>query len=160
MLTLSRCIVTFVALACLTPTVGAQQSAPLGSALVTLIAGPAPSRGGRTEVVRRAQRAPQNLVIVDRNATAEDLAAALAMMTALRAEHGDSLTTDLRARPESARPGPTFHKSAYRTWLVQQLVRLRTTNERAVPGFGTVRSVQITLPAPVRGFTASSGGRE
>ncbi len=160
MLTLSRCILTFAALAYLTPTVDAQQSAPLGSALVTLIAGTSPSRGGRTEVVRRAQRTPQNLVIVDRNATADDLAAALAMITALRIAHGDSLTTDLRARPESVRHGSKWRNSEYRKWLHEQLVRLRTATQSTFPGLGIVRSVQITLPAPARGFTASSGGRE
>jgi len=147
-----------VALACITPAVGAQQPAPLGSALVTLIAGPSPSRGTRTEVVRRAQRAPQNLVIVDKNATAEDLAAALAMINGLRARYGDSLTNDFRARPASMRVGPTWHKSNYRTWLVQQLVRLRSAPQGSFPTFGVVRSVQITLPAPTSGFTATSSG--
>ena len=75
------------------------QTPQLGAIRVTLVAGPAPSKGGRAEVVRRAQRAPQDLVIVDKNATAEDLAAALAMINALRVQYGDSLTADFRARP-------------------------------------------------------------
>src|SRR5688500_12730114 len=136
MWTLSRCILTFLALACLTSTAGAQQSVPLGGALVTLIAGPTPSKGGRSEVLRRAQLRPQNLVIVDRNATADDLAAALGMIGALRAEYGDNLTTDFRARPESMRGGPKWQNSSYRKWLVQQLARLRTASLGAFPGFG------------------------
>ena len=159
MLTPCKYIMAFAGLVCAALPVSAQQSAPLGSALVTLIAGTTPSRGGRTEVVRRAKRTPQNLVIVDRNATAEDLAAALATINVLRVEHGDTLTTDFRVRPESVRPGPSWQKSAYRTWLVQQLVRLRTASQGTFPGIGVVRSVQITLPAPTGTFTELSGGR-
>jgi hypothetical protein len=116
--------------------------------VVTLVAGPTPSKGGRTEIVRRAQGQPQNYVIVDLNATAEDLAAALATINRLRLQFGDSLATDLRARVESARPGPTWQKSAYRTWLIQQLVRLRTAPSARLSDLGAVKSVQIMLPAP------------
>ena len=126
----------------------AAQSPQLGSVRVTLVAGPSPSKGGRTELVRRAQRTPTNIVIVDKNATAEDLAAALVMLNALRAQFGDSLTTDFRARPDVARPGPTWQKSAYRSWLIEQLVRLRTATPAAIADLGVVRSVQIALPAP------------
>lgn len=135
----------------------AQLPAVSTAARVTLVAGAAPSRGGRAEVVRRANRSPQNLVILDRNATAEDLAAALAMINALRAEHGDNLTTDFRARADKVRPGPTFDKSAYRAWLIDQLVRLRSAPERQFGELGVVRTVQITLPAP-RGVTTGNDG--
>ena len=126
---------------------GAQPS-QLGAIRVTLIAGPSPSKGGRTEVVRRAQRAPRDVVIIDRNATADDLAAALTMISALRTQFGDSLSSDFRARPDVVRPGPTWEKSNYRSWLVQQLVRLRTASPAELADFGIVRAVQITLPAP------------
>ena len=136
---------------------GADAQPPqLGAIRVTLIAGPSPSRGGRTEVVRRADRAPRDVVIVDKNATAEDLAAALAMINALRSQFGDSLTADFRARPEVVRPGPTWQKSSYRSWLVQQLVRLRTASPAALADFGTVSAVHITLPAP-RGSITGDG---
>lgn len=134
----------------------AAQSPQLGSVRVTLVAGPSPSKGGRTELVRRAQRTPMNVVIVDKNATAEDLAAALAMLNALRVQFGDSLSTDFRARPDVARPGPTWQKSAYRSWLIEQLVRLRTAAPTRIADLGLVRAVQIMLPAP-RG-TVTSGG--
>jgi hypothetical protein len=127
---------------------GAQQSTSLGAARVTLVAGPAPSRGGRTEVVRRAQRSPKNIVIVDRNATADDLAGALALINALRLQYGDALKNDLRARPDVVRNGPRWEESAYRAWLVEQLVRLRRAPETALDELGMVRAVQITLPAP------------
>jgi hypothetical protein len=126
----------------------AAQTPQLGSVRVTLVAGPSPSKGGRTELVRRAQRTPANIVIVDKNATAEDLAASLVMLNALRAQFGDSLTTDFRARPDVARPGPKWQKSAYRSWLIEQLVRLRTAIPAALADLGVVRSVQIALPAP------------
>lgn len=139
--------------------VSGAQSSPLGAVRVTLIAGPSPARGGRVEVVRRADRAPRDVVIVDKNATAEDLAAGLAMINALRTQFGDSLTADFRARPEVIRPGPTWQNSAYRSWLVEQLVRLRTASPSALADLGTVRAVQVTLPAP-RGIITSDGGRK
>ena len=139
--------------------VGGAQSSPLGAVRVTLIAGPSPARGGRVEVVRRAERAPREVVIVDKNATAEDLAAALAMINALRTQFGDSLTADFRARPEVIRPGPKWPNSSYRSWLVQQLVRLRTAAPADLADLGTVRAVQVTLPAP-RGIITSDGGRK
>lgn len=152
-------IVAAAAIAATAPHLNAQQSTTPGAVRVTLVAGPSPSRGGRTEVVRRAQQTPQNLVIVDRNATAEDLAAALAIVNALRSEHGDSLTSDFRARPETARPGPTWQKSAYRSWLIEQLVRLRTAREAGLDGLGQVKAVQITLPARAGVVAAAPGGK-
>jgi hypothetical protein len=136
----------------------APQAPQIGSVRVTLVAGPSPSKGGRTELVRRAQRTPTNVVIVDKNATAEDLAAALAMLNALRAQFGDSLTTDFRARPDVVRPGPTWQKSAYRSWLIEQLVRLRTATPAVIADLGLVRSVQIALPAP-RGTISGDGAQ-
>ena len=130
----------------LAPPMAAQQP-QLGPLRVTLVAGPSPSKGGRVEVVRRAQRIPSNLVIVDKNATAEDLGAALAMMNSLRQQYGDSLTTDFRARPDVIRPGRTWEKGAYRSWLIQQLVRLRTSKPADVADLGVVRAVDIFLPA-------------
>ena len=126
----------------------AQSSAPPGSVIVTLVAGPSPSKGGRTEVLRRASRAPQNVVVVDQNATADDLAAALAMINDLRAQYGDSLASDFRARTESVRFGARWNNTDYRRWLVDQLVRLRQARQAELSGFGLVRSVKITLPAP------------
>ena len=135
------------------------QATQLGAIRVTLIAGASPSRGGRTEVVRRAQRAPRDVVIVDKNATAEDLAAAFAMINALRTQFGDSLTSDLRARPDVVRPGKKWDRSDYHSWLIEQLARLRSAKPADFLEFGTVRAVQITLPAP-RGAITSDGGRK
>jgi len=137
---------------------GNAQQRPLSAARVTLVAGTTPSRGGRIEVVRRAERSPQNLVIVDRNATAEDLAAALAMMNALRAAHGDSLTTDFRARPETVRAGASWQRSTYRSWLIEQLVRLRNAPSSDFSDLGVVKAVHITLPPPAGSPSASTGG--
>jgi hypothetical protein len=135
------------------------QSPQLDAIRVTLVAGPSPSKGGRTEVVRRAERVPRDVVIVDKNATAEDLAAALAMINALRSQFGDGLTSDFRARPEVVRPGPTWQKSSYRSWLVQQLVRLRNAAPAELADLGTVRAVQITLPAS-RGVISTDDARK
>ena len=146
-------ILVFAALAPL----HAQPSRGLGDATVTLVAGTAPLRGGRVEVVRRASRSPQNVVIVDRKATAEDLAGAVVMINELRIAHGDSLTMDFRARAESVHPGPGWQSSAYRGWIIAQLARLRSAPEQRVAGLGVVRAVRITLPAPKEGATRNGG---
>ena len=140
----------------LAPATGAQPSQP-GPLRVTLVAGPSPSKGGRVEVVRRAQRMPANLVIVDKNATAEDLAAGLAMMNAIRQQYGDSLTADFRARPEVIRPGRKWEKGAYKSWLIQQLVRLRSSKPADVADLGLVRAVDIFLPAQNGAITGDGG---
>jgi hypothetical protein len=137
----------------------AQQATTLGAVRVTLVAGPSPSRGGRTEVVRRAQRSPTNIVIVDRNATADDLAGALALLNALRTQYGDALTNDLRARPDVVRYGPRWEGSTYRSWLVTQLVRLRQAPQTDLDDLGSVRAVQITLPAPSALSISTTGQR-
>jgi len=147
-----------MALLALTSVAGAQPS-QMGAIRVTLVAGPSPSKGGRTEVVRRAQRTPRDVVIVDKNATAVDLAAALAMINALRSQYGDSLTTDLRASPEVVRPGRKFDKSPYHLWLIDQLVRLRTAKTAELSDLGAVKAVQITLPAPA-GAIITEGSRK
>jgi hypothetical protein len=136
----------------------AQPTAPLGAARVTLIAGKSPSKGARTEVVRQAQRSPQNVVLVDRNANADDLGAALAMVNGLRVQHGDALVSDFRARPEHVKHGSKWKDSEYRKWLHDQLVRLRKAPDRELQPFGTVKSVQVTLPAPTG--TISAGDRK
>ena len=139
-------------------TAATQTVAGTGAVRVTLVAGPATARGGRTEVVRYAKLAPRDVIIVDRNATAEDLGAALALFNALRARFGDSLEADLRARPDTYRPGAAWLKSEYRTWLIQQLTRLRTSPVVATPLFGTARAVQITMPAVKATLAPTQGG--
>src|SRR5687767_2193020 len=108
------------------------QLRPPGVARVTLVSGPPLAKGDRTEVLRRADRVPQNVVIVDWNAGADDLAGALAMINALRTQHGDALTEDYRARPETVKHGPSWKDSAYRKWLHDQLMRLRQAPQRNV----------------------------
>jgi hypothetical protein len=141
-------------------TAATQTVAGTGAVRVTLVAGPATARGGRTEVVRYARLTPRDVIIVDRNATAEDLGAALALFNALRVRFGDTLESDLRARPETFRPGATWHKSEYRAWLIQQLTRLRTSPVVSTPLFGTARAVQITMPAVKATLVPTQGGAE
>jgi hypothetical protein len=131
----------------------AQQSPP-GSARVTLVARAPTARGQRTEVVRRAQRTPQNVVFVDQNATPEDLAGALALLQALRIQYGDHLQADFRARPEMVRTRPSWPQSSYRNWIIEQLVRLRSAALAAHGDLGVVSAVQVTLPAAKGTVTA------
>lgn len=137
-----------------------QTVAAPGAVRVTLVAGPATARGGRTEVVRYARLMPRNIIIVDRNATAEDLGAALALFNALRARFGDSLVSDLRAQPQTFRPGAAWRKSEYRAWLIQQLTRLRSSPVVSTPLFGMARAVQITMPAVKAAPAPTQGGSD
>jgi hypothetical protein len=154
-----RYLLLAVAILAPSASVNAQQPAALVAARVTLVAGNAPSKGGRTEVVRQAHRRPQNVVVVDRNATADDLAAALAIVNALRSQHGDALDSDYRARPERVKHGARSAGSEYQKWLNEQLVRLRRAPDRELQPFGVVKAIQITLPPPT-GAVTNPGGNE
>ena len=145
---------TFIgALAAATGPLDAQPPAPFGPTRVTLVAGPAPTKGGRTEVLRRAGRSPQNVVIVSTNANADDLAGALALVNALRTTYGDASSTDYRARPETIRHGTNWQDSEYRKWLQEQLVRLRKAQEVDLGELGFGKAVRITLPPPATAST-------
>ena len=155
-----RLLIAVSVLLSVSTTASTQTVAGTGAVRVTLVAGPATARGGRTEVVRYARLTPRNVIIVDRNATAEDLGAALALFNALRARFGDNLDSDFRARPETFRPGATWHKSEYRAWLIQQLTRLRTSPVASTSLFGTARAVQITMPTVRATPAATQGGSD
>lgn len=161
MKTIHRHLLLIGALVTIAVPLGAQQTATLGAARVTLVAGPSPSQGGRTEVIRRAGRSPQNVVIVSINANADDLAGALALVNALRITYGDASSTDYRARPDVTRHGPQWKDSEYRKWLQDQLGRLRKAKDANLGELGWVKAVQITLPPPPSTATtsASSGLR-
>jgi hypothetical protein len=156
MTTVHRLVLVIAMLAMFAPPSAAQQ-APVNSARVTLVVSSDVSRGKRTEVVRRAQQMPQNVILVDRNATPEDLAGAMALLQALRIQHGDQLQSDFRATPEVVRTRPTWPQSPYRAWLIEQLVRLRKATPTRLADLGVVSAVHITLP-PANGTVSSSGG--
>ena len=153
-----RLVVAIVTLAGLA-TMSAAQQASVGSTRVTLVANTNVSRDKRTEVVRRAQRTPQNVIHVYANATPEDLAGAMALLQALRMQYGDQLQSDFRAAPEVVRTRPTWAQSAYRAWLIEQLVRLRKSTPSRLGDLGVVSSVQVTLPASNGTVTSSGGAR-
>jgi len=148
MKTIYRYLTLIGALSATALPLGAQQPATPGPALVTLVAGPSPSKGGLTEVIRRAGRSPQNVVVVSINANADDLAGALAMVNALRSTYGDASSTDYRASPQSIRHGEKWQDSDYRKWLQEQLVRLRKARDTDLGELGVVQAVQIMLPPP------------
>ena len=153
MQTFLRNLLIVVVLSAIAMPATAQLSTPTGTMRVTLVAGAAPSKGGRTEVVRRARLTPRNIVIVDLNATADDLAAALATVRAMHVQFGETSSADLRARPETIRLGPAFKDGAYRKWLHEQLLRLRRAPVTDLADLGRVQSVQITVPVPAASST-------
>ena len=140
-------LLTIIAMLALLAPISAAQQAPGNSTRVTLVASASVSRGKRTEVVRRAQRTPQNVIFVDLNATPEDLAGALAMLQALRIQNGDLLQSDFRASPEVVRTRPTWPQSTYRKWIIEQLVRLRKAPPAGLADLGVVSAIHVTLPA-------------
>ena len=154
----SRLVLVIVMLAVLASTSAAQQP-PVSSTRVTLVASANVTRGKRTEVVRRAQQSPQNVILVDRNATPEDLAGAMALLQALRIQNGDQLQSDFRATPEVVRTRPTWPQSPYRAWLIEQLVRLRKATPARLADLGVVSAVHVTLPAGNGTITSSGGAR-
>jgi len=142
-------LVTMIAIGASMNTANAQStSRPLGPIRVTLLTGISLRKGEHVEVIRSISHGPRNVVLVAATAGPKDLAAALSLLSALRLQHGDSPTTDLRATPASAHAGPRFAGSPYETWLAEQLTRLRSSPVRSVTGIGTAQAVQITLPAP------------
>ena len=145
-------------LAILAAPADAQQPQVLGATRVTLVAGIAPTQGGRTEVIRRSGRSARNIVIVSTDANADDLAGALALVNALRLTYGDASSTAFRARPDIVRHGPKWQESEYRKWLQDQLVRLRKAKEAQLDELGLVRAVQITLPPPPANATTRANG--
>lgn len=152
-----RSLLLALALAAIAGPIGAQQQPKLEATRVTLVAGPSPVQGGRTEVVLRAGRSPQNVVIVATNATADDLAGALAMVNSLRIAYGDAITNDYRARPDIIRHGPKWQDSEYRKWLQDQLVRLRKAKDTNLDELGLGKAVHIMLPPPPATATNKTG---
>jgi hypothetical protein len=136
----------------------AVSSAPEGPIRVALVLSEGTTTS--TEVLRHAKRGPKNVVLVKQDATAEDLAAALRLMSALRIQYGDLLAHDVRARVQSSTLSPEWAQSEYRLWLIQQLERLRASPRRKVGDLGTARAVLITLPARKATITFNSSPKK
>jgi hypothetical protein len=153
-----RCNLVLIATLAMAVPLEAQQPATLGAARVTLVDGPSPSQGGRTEVIRHAGRSPQNVVVISTNATADDLAGALAMINALRVKYGDTSSVRYRASPGRIRHGPSWQGSEYRKWLTKQLVRLRKAGDTSLGELGVVKAVEIMLPPPPTKATIRPAG--
>ena len=117
-------------------------------------------RQASTEVVRRAKRGPKNVVLVGKDASAEDLAAALRLMSALRMQYGDELLHDIRAHVQTSARSPEWAASNYRLWLIEQLNRLKAAPRRPVGDLGVAQAVLITLPARTATITYQSKGKK
>ena len=126
--------------------VGAQStfSTPAGPIRVALVLRQGTSDS--TEALRRARRQPENVVLLGQSASAEDLAAVLRAMSALRIQYGDKLTHDVRSRVQSSTLSAEWAESEYRRWLIAQLARLRAAPVRKIGDLGFAQVVYITLP--------------
>ena len=98
-------------------------------------------------VLRRAELNPREVILLDSAAGPINLAAAMRLLTALRAQWGDSLSADWRMSPGFYAPAPDYPGSPYEQWLKDQLKRLAEARRFAVAGLGTGRVIVITLPA-------------
>jgi hypothetical protein len=114
-------------------------------------------------VLRRAALNPREVILLDSAAGPLNLAASMRLLTALRAQWGDSLTTDWRVSPGFYAPARDYPGSPYEQWLNDQLKRLAGAKRYSVAGLGSGRVIVITLPAghgtsftpPVRALSSS-----
>lgn len=98
-------------------------------------------------VLRRAGLNPREVILLDSAAGPLHLAAAMRLLTALRAHWGDSLSADWRMSPGFYAPAPDYPGSPYEQWLKDQLKRLAEAKRYSVAGLGSGRVIVITLPA-------------
>jgi hypothetical protein len=110
-----------------------------GAWVTVALVDPAQVAGGRAVVIRVPRQEVPNLVLVPRNATAEDIAAALGALQRSRTRFGDILDGSLRLTVVSARLSPAAAKGA------ELLRQLRDAPERTIPEFGRVRAIDTSV---------------
>jgi hypothetical protein len=126
----------------------------LNAVTVTLVAKTGLRANAAVQVDRDPRRRQREVIYVDLSkATPRDLAMSLQALRIDRLRRGDSLTVGIVGIPTSASFANGWDRTEYARWLDQQLERLRGTRERAVHRLGSVKAVQIRIPAsdPVAG---------
>jgi|SRR5215213_3426838 len=119
---------------------GAPTRVPVTIALVERL----PVPGAPFVVLRRANAAPRDVILLPSSADAALLSEAVQMLLVARQAAGDTAVTTatLRVRPQRGRttPRPVF------PWAQRVLSDLRRTDARPVEGVGAVPAVEIWLP--------------
>lgn len=98
-----------------------------------------------TIILRRAVRAPQNVILVSEKTTPADVVEAIAMLNRSRRSRGDSLTTDMKAITRRGNDAIARSSRSYDS-AVRNLERLRIALAIPVDGVGTFPAVTATLP--------------
>ncbi len=124
------------------PELTAQQPDAVRPAVIALVAS-LPDTASRVVVWRRAG-GDDIILLREADATAEDLATAIGVLTRSRAVDGATLANTLRLRIQSARPvGETPRGLLER--FEQTLRQIRRTPVADVPGIGPARSATIPM---------------
>jgi hypothetical protein len=126
------------------------QSSP---ALHIVIVQGTPKGATAAEVLIRGGSEARNFIIVDKRATADDLAAAVNIVRHIRSTVGDTLTKDIRAvarpsaRPSSKSVGPM---AEFRAGLGQALDKLDKGRPEDLKDFGKVKYIDFVIGAETR----------
>ena len=124
------------------PSLAAQQRGEVPPAMVVLVAS-LPDSSSCAVVLRRAGGGDV-IVLRDADASADDLASAIAALARSRAVDGAALTNTLRMRIQSARPVGTTPRGLLER-LEQTLRQIRRIPVADVPGIGPARSGTIPM---------------
>lgn len=96
-------------------------------------------------ILRRATRAPQNIILVSPATTPADLVDALAILRRSRQSKGDSLAVDMKAIIQRGNDAAARRSRNYDV-AVRNLERLKIALARPVAGVGQYPAVTVRLP--------------
>jgi hypothetical protein len=143
-----RHLVYLVIAGLMTPALGTfAQSSP---ALHIVIVQGAPKGPAAAEVLIKGGPEARNIIIVEKRATADDLAAAVTIARHIRSTVGDTLTKDIRAvaRPSArAASKPVGPMAEFRAGLGRALQKLDKGKPEELKEFGKVKYIDIVIGA-------------
>ncbi len=129
---------------CVTFRADAQQGRPTRVSVMVALGDRATLNGAPFRIVRRADTAPHDIILIAPEADARALSEAIGQLQMMRRVQGDTATTSATMRvrrPARAREPRTL------PWAPRVIQDLRRAETHPLPGIGTVKSVQIWLPA-------------
>ena len=131
---------------------GTRPAAPTRVPVTIALVDRVPTTAGRYVLHRRSELTPHDVILLGRDATAQDLSEALQALLAVRQVDGDTALTSriLRVRPEQ----PVRARREF-PWVPRTFSELRNQPPRNVAGVGTVPAIEIWLPPMHRGRRVS-----
>ena len=112
-----------------------------------VVLSPTPLAKAHVIVERRAKLTPHDLILVDDGATEIDLAGAVQVLSAMRAQVGDNIPVDVHAVVNRFTPPPGWNGSPegrQRRQLLHEVLRTRGLGE--IAGHGQVRAFPVVVP--------------